>query len=283
MKKSSLIVLSVFLAGLLVQAFAGYFPTEFFAFPVNVAVLAAFLAGLWVLYREKPESAFCKWLSSGRTSIAFIAVFLGCCLILGLTRQDADAAYFPGFRDVCRTWWFLLIAFGLMANLFLVIVTRRKKGFRFILNHAGLLLVLTGCFFGAPDHLVSRTILTDEPVREAVGQDGRTVALGSAMSMDSFDLELGSGGSVSNYRGNLDIDGKKVELRVNHPYRLSAWEDLYLTGYDKDGSSPKYCIVEIVRQPWKYLIWAGVVMMMAGSVLMFVQGAATRKREENRA
>lgn len=272
MKRSVLIVLTIFITGLLIQAFAGYFPAEAFAFPINVAVLFAALAGLWVLWREKPGGAVCRWLASGNASIALIAAFLICCLILGMKMQHADAVSFPGFGNVRRTWWFILISIALMANLFVVILSRRKKGIRFILNHIGVLVALIGCFFGAPDHTVSRAIVSGEAVHEAVGENGEIVPLPAAMKLDGFNVELDQRGNVRNYRALIDVDGKKVELRVNHPYRISMSEDVYLTSYDRDNPEPQYCIVEVVRQPWKYLIWAGIVMMMAGGILMFARG-----------
>ena len=272
MKRSVLIVLTIFITGLLIQAFAGYFPAEAFAFPINAAVLFAALAGLWVLWREKPGGAVCRWLASGNASIALIAAFLICCLILGMKMQDADAASFPGFGNVRRTWWFILISIALMANLFVVILSRRKKGIRFILNHIGVLVALIGCFFGAPDHTGSRAIVSREAVHEAVGENGEIVPLPAAMKLDGFNVELVQRGNVRNYRALIDVDGKKVELRVNHPYRISMSEDVYLTSYDRDNLEPQYCIVEVVRQPWKYLIWAGIVMMMAGGILMFARG-----------
>ena len=272
MKRSVLIVLTIFITGLLIQAFAGYFPAESFAFPINAAVLFAALAGLWVLWREKPGGAVCRWLASGNASIALIAAFLICCLILGMKMQHADAVSFPGFGNVRRTWWFILISIALMANLFVVILSRRKKGIRFILNHIGVLVALIGCFFGAPDHTVSRAIVSGEAVHEAVGENGEIVPLPAAMKLDGFNVELDQRGNVRNYMALIDVEGKKVELRVNHPYRISISEDVYLTSYDRDNSKPQYCIVEVVRQPWKYLIWAGIVMMMAGSVLMFARG-----------
>lgn len=272
MKRSVLIVLTIFITGLLIQAFAGYFPAEAFAFPINAAVLFAALAGLWVLWREKPGGAVCRWLASGNASIALIAAFLICCLILGMKMQDADAVSFPGFGNVRRTWWFILISIALMANLFVVILSRRKKDIRFILNHIGVLVALIGCFFGAPDHTVSRAIVSGEAVHEAVGENGELVPLPAAMKLDGFNVELDQRGNVRNYMALIDVDGKKVELRVNHPYRISISEDVYLTSYDRDNPEPQYCIVEVVRQPWKYLIWAGIVMMMAGGILMFARG-----------
>lgn len=272
MKRSVLIVLTIFITGLLIQAFAGYFPAEAFAFPINAAVLFAALAGLWVLWREKPGGAVCRWLASGNASIALIAAFLICCLILGMKMQHADAVSFPGFGNVRRTWWFILISIALMANLFVVILSRRKKGIRFILNHIGVLVALIGCFFGAPDHTVSRAIVSGEAVHEAVGENGEIVPLPAAMKLDGFNVELDQRGNVRNYMALIDVYGKKVELRVNHPYRISISEDVYLTSYDRDNPEPQYCIVEVVRQPWKYLIWAGIVMMMAGGILMFARG-----------
>ena len=272
MKRSVLIVLTIFITGLLIQAFAGYFPAEAFAFPINAAVLFAALAGLWVLWREKPGGAVCRWLASGNASIALIAAFLICCLILGMKMQHADAVSFPGFGNVRRTWWFILISIALMANLFVVILSRRKKGIRFILNHIGVLMALIGCFFGAPDHTVSRAIVSGEAVHEAVGENGEIVPLPAAMKLDGFNVELDQRGNVRNYMALIDVDEKKVELRVNHPYRISISEDVYLTSYDRDNPEPQYCIVEVVRQPWKYLIWAGIVMMMAGGILMFARG-----------
>lgn len=272
MKRSVLIVLTIFITGLLIQAFAGYFPAEAFAFPINAAVLFAALAGLWVLWREKPGGAVCRWLASGNASIALIAAFLICCLILGMKMQHADAVSFPGFGNVRRTWWFILISIALMANLFVVILSRRKKGIRFILNHIGVLVALIGCFFGAPDHTVSRAIVSGEAVHEAVGENGEIVPLPAAMKLDGFNVELDQRGNVRNYMALIDVDGKKVELRVNHPYRISISEDVYLTSYDRDNPEPQYCIVEVVRQPWKYLISAGIVMMMAGGILMFARG-----------
>lgn len=272
MKRSVLIVLTIFITGLLIQAFAGYFPAEAFAFPINAAVLFAALAGLLVLWREKPGGAVCRWLASGNASIALIAAFLICCLILGMKMQHADAVSLPGFGNVRRTWWFILISIALMANLFVVILSRRKKGIRFILNHIGVLVALIGCFFGAPDHTVSRAIVSGEAVHEAVGENGEIVPLPAAMKLDGFNVELDQRRNVRNYMALIDVDGKKVELRVNHPYRISISEDVYLTSYDRDNPEPQYCIVEVVRQPWKYLIWAGIVMMMAGGILMFARG-----------
>ena len=41
-------------------------------------------------------------------------------------------------------------------------------------------------------------------------------------------------------------------------------------------------MVETVHQPWKSVIWLGIVMMMLGAVLLFAQGVSTHKVKEER-
>ena len=59
-------------------------------------------------------------------------------------------------------------------------------------------------------------------------------------------------------------------LRVNHPYQIRFGEDLYLSGYDT--VSQEYCILQIVREPWRYVTLAGIIMILAGALLLFIGG-----------
>lgn len=61
---------------------------------------------------------------------------------------------------------------------------------------------------------------------------------------------------------------------MNHPYAYRLGEDVYLTGYDvTKGNDSEYCILQVVKQPWKYAIVAGILMMLAGAILLFINGA----------
>ena len=72
------------------------------------------------------------------------------------------------------------------------------------------------------------------------------------------------------------LGNEKALLEVNHPYAYRLGEDIYLTGYDvtKDNES-EYCILQVVKQPWKYIIVAGILMMLAGAILLFINGPKT--------
>ena len=78
------------------------------------------------------------------------------------------------------------------------------------------------------------------------------------------------------------VDDDEVSLRVNEPYALSLVDDLYLVDYEhvSEGETVGYCILEIVRQPWKYMQWVGICMMMLGSVLLFAQGVPLSERRK---
>ena len=66
-------------------------------------------------------------------------------------------------------------------------------------------------------------------------------------------------------------------IEVNDPYTYTLGEDVYLVGYDAAaGSESAYCILEIVREPWKYVTVAGIVLLLAGAVLLFIGGPSKR-------
>ena len=66
-------------------------------------------------------------------------------------------------------------------------------------------------------------------------------------------------------------------IEVNDPYTRAFGEDVYLVGYDAAaGSESSYCILEIVREPWKYVTVAGIVLLLAGAVLLFIGGPSKR-------
>lgn len=259
----------------------GDFPVAAFAFPVNAAVLFAAAAVLWVLFREKPSCTLSSWLISGNTSILLLSALAVSCLVLGLVRQNpagAESSHgFLGVRNIVRTWWFIAIVIALMANLFMVIISR-KTDLRFLLNHAGVLLALAGGFAGASDSSVMRAaVYRDKPSREAFRMDGTHEVLEYELSMSGFTVEDDGSGGVRNYMADVVVDDVETRIRVNHPYGRTLSEDIYLVSYDRSGGEPQYCVLEIVRQPWKYVMWTGIVMMMAGAVLLFARGV--RKKE----
>lgn len=258
-----------FLVAVLCQALAGDFPSAFFGFPANAAVMLLWAVALWVLFREKRDSRFVTMLLSRRSTFTLLGAFAAACLIQGFSAESRT-----------ETWWFIAAVFALLSHLFLVLLRgmqkKRPYRLRFFLNHAGLLAALAGGFFGSPDTMEWKAVAeTGTTVREAVTDDGSPTALGYGLQLSKLEISSYENGVPKDYRAFItDGNGKNMVLRVNHPLRLSWQDDLYLSGVlAAEGSGTEACILQIVRHPWKYLEFAGVLMLLCGSILLFLQGS----------
>ena len=80
------------------------------------------------------------------------------------------------------------------------------------------------------------------------------------------------------FAADVRIGEQRTTLEVNHPHSYRLGEDIYLTGYDtRNVGNTRYCILQIVRQPWKYVMVTGILMMLAGAVLLFINGPKKAK------
>lgn len=243
-----------------------------FAFPVNAAILAAILGLSYVLNREKGGSAFVRTAASGRTSVVLMAVFALCCLVI---------AFFPK-TEFMRSWIFNIVLVCISINLFLAVLRYRgSHKIRFYLNHIGLLVVFASLSFGSADMIRLRTAVEiGETVETAYDRDGRPHSIGYPVTLDSFDAGIGEGDARESFSAAVTADGVRRILRVNRPYVKSWKENIYLYGYDRQaGKDSSYCILEFVIQPWKYLTFAGLIMVMAGSVLLLSGGRKKSQKQ----
>lgn len=73
-----------------------------------------------------------------------------------------------------------------------------------------------------------------------------------------------------------------TQLEVNKPYRAGAWM-IYQHGYDNlAGKISNFSTIELIYDPWLPAVYAGIIMLAAGSVCMlWIGNRARRKEEEN--
>lgn len=278
--------IGIILLAAVIQLFTGNFPLLLFAFPLNVVFAVLWLFLLWKLYKEGKTLKITSILLSHRTSIFSIILFICGCLVIGLFPQlsDAEAEMRRGFTaslgcyNFMTSWIFIAMLFILLSNLALIIIHafyhRKNARKRFLLNHVGLWLALFAGFFGSSDTQTLRIPLyKDQPAREAYDMNGSSYYLDYEMELLSFQVDYYPNGSPSRFAADVRLANEEALLEVNHPYSYRLGEDVYLTGYDmKHGNKTDYCIVQIVRQPWKYLTVTGILMMLAGAVLLFING-----------
>ena len=102
----------------------------------------------------------------------------------------------------------------------------------------------------------------------------QTSTLALYSELNSFAVDYYPNGRPSRFSANVRLGNENVLLEVNHPYSYRLGEDVYLTGYDiTKGNESNYCILQVVKQPWKYVMVTGILMMLAGAVLLFINGA----------
>ena len=256
------IILIICLALTFVMHFLfGNVPLDIFAFPLNVILLTIWLTSvLWAWTRSR-KSQFVKYMLSPGATISAISLMLVFCFAIALT----------GMRWLTCTWPFIAVMLHFLTVLTFVSLrgwrsptpTGTRIGsirWRFIFLHFGLIIALSSAFWGAPDNeSVKLRIFKNMP--------------SAGIRLLDFQLDTYENGSASDYRAIMEIDGKEISLRVNHPYSRSFAENIYLSGYDvKAGSESEYCIIQIVRDPWKYGIVTGIIMIITGAFLLFIAG-----------
>ena len=245
------------------------FQVSFFEFPLNVI-----LAVLWCL------TVLILWKGFRRTApVRFFLSPLATCLSIGLCASGTLVLGLSSDRNLASSWWFVTEVFFLLTVLLFVTVRGvyrdGKIRWRFLLNHAGLLLAVGSSFWGAPDTQTLRMRLcAGESSSACFSLEGKGTRLPYEITLRDFRVDYFETGIPSVFEADVDIDGNDVLLRVNHPFSRTFSEDIYLTSYGIEGGR-EYCILQIVRQPWKWLTAAGIIMMMIAALLMFLRGPRT--------
>ena len=237
---------------------------ELFAFPVNVVLMALWLYAVVDIYRRRSSSVAARYFLSSSSTIFSIILAAALCLVAGLQATPATTSFaFVAALFYCLTQITLVTLRGL----------RDRGGVRYLftLSHLGLWLVLVAGLWGAPDSRTVRMRVGAEPTKEAVTAAGTMTYLDYEVALADFSVTYFDNGVPSDYSADVVVAGQPVTLKVNHPYSVAYGQDIYLVSFE--GSEPSYTIVlQIVFQPWRGVMRAGIVMLLLGAVLMFFRG-----------
>ena len=254
------------------------FPSDFFAFPLNLIFLVVWVVGCALLWGHCRKTV--RFFLSPEATFISIGLFTVLCLVIGFT----------GLRSLAGSWIFVIVSLLLQTVLLFVIMrgwrrptaTGARLGairWRFLLLHVGLLVAVGSAFWGAPDVQTLRMkAYVGVPSLEAYFMDGRQTWLPYEVVLQDFNVQQYDNGVPSAYKATVEVDGESVEIEVNDPYARGFGEDVYLVGYDAAmGSDSSYCILEIVREPWKYMTVTGIIMLLIGALLLFIGGPDRRR------
>ena len=236
----------------------------FFAFPLNLLLASIWAAGWILLWRGKPQSKIIRFILSPGATISSLLLLVISCFWIGLSGQ----------RDFVESVSFVIILLYVQTVLMLVTARGWKTPsgvirWRFLLLHAGLLLAVGAGFWGAPDSYEMRVALErGHETQTAYNMDGSLTSLGYELHLNDYNVVFSDNGKPVHYDASVSIDGSTpVEISVNSPYSVSLGEDIYLAGV-----SETHCILQIVKEPWRYFALTGVIMLLAGAFLLFIKG-----------
>lgn len=263
-------------AGLVLQATCGPVRWQTLAWPVNIIVLAAYVATIAAARLMAPRWRPLRFLTTLAAAVPAIGAAVVLTMVMGLTPQTADGSWFSSML----TFWPFVVIYAYMA-LILGLVTAKRLGRKprladvaFVLNHAGLALAIVATTLGAPDMRRLKMIATlDAPESRAMDEQRRIVTLPISVELKRFIMETYADGSPRRFASDLVIrsaSGQEAAatVDVNHPVRLGGWK-IYQFGYDTAaGADSRFTILELVRDPWQPAVYAGIFMMLAGALLM---------------
>ena len=290
MKEGFAIGGAIIFAGVLLQLATGYIVWEAFAWPVNVIILAAFLLAITVVFLVRRDSYLIHYLTTHRAAIPALIYAAGLTILMGVTHQEDSGSW---WSDMVSCWPFVLI-FVYIAFLLGLMTLRRISHFvyfshrhphsehrpwlrdiAFVLNHGGLFLTLVCATLGNPDvQRLRMDVSSGEAKWRAIDDQLRVVPLPFGVELQRFIYESYPDGSPRRYASDVVFvkKNKKREsatVEVNQPVSIQGWK-VYQYGYDnRAGTDSEVSVLELVRDPWLRYVYAGLLMMLAGALLMF--------------
>ena len=293
MKEGFLIGGGLIIAGLALELSVGQVKWETFAWPVNGYVFGSFLILVATVFLLRKKVYAFQFIGTYQAAIPAMAYAVLLTIIMGLTRQKAGGTW---LNDMLSFWPFVLIyvyitvILGVTTLKRLYQIVNRQSSNRnwfdlpFLLNHLGLFLALTTATLGNADMQRLKMITAvGEPEWRALDVNGAVKEMPLAIELKRFIMETYDNGSPKRFASEIQIltkTKKNIEtvIDVNKPYEVDGWK-IYQYGYDTQrGAQSQISILELVSDPWLPLVYTGIFMMLAGTVLLVLYTRWRMKR-----
>ena len=275
------------LLGFIIQIVAGPVDWELIASPVNLVLLAVFLAFVVAAFLLKRRFGFFAWLGSPAAAVPSIAWTLVLTIIMGLTAQVPQRGWLGNMITfwpfvLCYVW--LTAVVGLVAVNHICRLSSSWKEIPAVLNHLGIVVTLVCATLGSADKQDLEMMLKEGGTQTvATREDGTTVQTGLSVRLNDFTMETYPSGMPKRFASDVVVtskSGKEIPgvIEVNKPMEVDGWK-MYQYGYDEEaGTESEMSVLQMVKDPWLPLVYAGIFMMLAGAFLMLFTGF---KKEES--
>ena len=267
-------VVATIVVAVIADTVVGDFPVDIFSFPLNIIIVVLWLALLVELYRRRANSSIAQYMLSLRATWLSLGLMAAVGIMLGTQLKPATTS-----------WVVVGSILFILSHLWMVILRgwRNKQGIRlrFILTHFGLWLALAAGFWGAADRAELRMVVeSGQPTDMTIDELGQPAILDYDIELLNFDVEYYDNGTPSSYEAMVAVGNRDVSLRVNKPYNHTLSETIYLVSYGANANGEPYCILEIVREPCRWISTAGIIMLLAGSAMLFLRGPQRAKNKD---
>jgi len=168
-RESFLVVLELILLGLIFEVITGGKGAPQLQWPVNLIVGLGILLSLIVIQTKLKNRPFVKWMSSIPAAISAILFFAMVTLLLGFIRQDNPEAgrfvHLLGLSHMKNSWLMMVSGLYFLVTLGMVAIRKswplKRKNLGFLLNHAGLWIIIFAAYLGSGDLMRLHLTLTE--------------------------------------------------------------------------------------------------------------------------
>lgn len=296
LKEGFLIGGGLLVVGLLLQATVGPVPWDLLVHPVNIGLLLVLLALIGIMYALRRKVYLFEWMMHLQAAVPALCYALGLTILMGLVAQREEGGGIPWLSQMLDFWPFVLAYTWMMVILGMVslghLLRFRLKEIPFLLNHVGLFLALVCGALGAADtQRVHMTTREGETQWQAEDEAGNLQELDIAIElhdfiMEEFPMQPGAKMRVpKRFASDITVHTKTGEqvqavIEVNKPLKVSGWK-IYQYDYDSEaGVESQISIFEMVRDPWQPFVLAGILMMLAGALCLFLFMAPKAGKKE---
>lgn len=252
---------------------------SWFEFPVNLLggiVLVAGCVALQLFYGEK------RWVKKF-TGVGFALGWMALLILLLLTEGIFSCKLY-------HSWFFVVLWLVFLCHLGMVVIRRlhpwNAGNVFFLLNHFGVWLAVAASFLGAPDVKISQmSIPLGKAEDRTIDERGEVHPLDFSVVLRKFSVGYPERvpGVPENFRAELFLQGKEkekqVNLEVNKPVSFEGYT-FYLERYAGDEEEVREVVLQLVRDPWRGAVYAGIMIMLAGSLGLIFRASLKRKGDK---
>ena len=196
--QTTVITGTLLLIGFLLEILSGSQGIIMASWPINLGLLIGFIGLLIILAVYSKKKALIASLASIPSAICFIGAVGVLSLIAGIIPQDlavgGELVRKLGLNHIVSSWPFAFGIFLLLSNLGIATIRKlipfQRQNIRFILNHAGLWIIIAAGAFGSSD--MQRLIMfanEEEVVQRAYYDENKTVEMPFSVYLKDFKIE----------------------------------------------------------------------------------------------